>query len=99
MKHIYWFDLQSPLGEFPVPTFHRLKTTVRKETYLKRRIHGHLLLFIEKYHQNDKILFWSDLILSHYVSSALHCLEANNVSFVCRDQNPTNVVRWEKFGL
>ena len=73
------------------PYIHRSKVAVREETYLKRCIRGRRLLpFINKYHQNDKILFWPDLASSHYASSMLHYLEANNVSVVRRNQNPPN---------
>ena len=36
---------------------HRSKIAVCEERYLKRCIRGRLLPFINKYHQNDKILF------------------------------------------
>ena len=78
-----WLTISSPY-------IHRSKIPVREERYLKRCIRGHLP-FINKYHQNDKILFWPDLASSRYASPVLHCLEANNVSFVRRNQNPLNI--------
>ena len=73
------------------PYIYCSKIAVREETHLKRCIRGHLLPFINKYHQNDKNLFWPDLASSHYAFSVLHCLEAYGVSFVRRNQNPPNI--------
>ena len=75
MKHTSWFVLQSPLEEFLVPTF-----IVRRLLYVFKTmcIRGLLLPFIKK----DRIFFWSNFALPHCASSVLHCLEANNVSFV-----------------
>ena len=45
------------------------------------------------FHKRDKIRFWPGLASSHYTSSVLHCLEANNVSLVRRDQNRPDVLQ------
>ena len=76
------------------PYIHRSMIAVREEMYLKQCTGARLLPFINKYYQNDKILSWPDFALSHYASSVMHCLRANNVSFVCRNQNPPNILQY-----
>ena len=73
------------------PYIHRSKIAIREEIYLKQCIRAHLLPFIKNYHQNDDTLFWPDLASSHYAYSALRCLESNNLPYVRRNQNPSNV--------
>ena len=89
---LVWLTVSSQ--EVSSPYIHRSKIAVREETYLKRSIRGRLLPFVNKYHQNDKILFWPNLASFHYASSVLHCLQANNVPFVRRNQNPTNIPQY-----
>ena len=88
--HLLVWLAVSPRG-ISNPYIHRSKIAIRVEIYLKQCIRGHLLPFIENYHQNDDILLWPDLASSHYAYSVLRCLESNNVPYVRRNQNPPNV--------
>ena len=47
--------------------------------------------FINRHHKNDNVLFWSDLVSSHYSKQVQEFLQANNIKFVHRQQNPPNI--------
>lgn len=47
--------------------------------------------FVDKYHKNDKIIFWPDLASSHYSNKSLQCLTDQKVPFVPKEDNPPNV--------
>ncbi|CAF3331247.1 unnamed protein product [Rotaria socialis] len=50
-----------------------------------------LIKFINKYHINDKYIFWPDLAGSHYANKTTDWLNERKVSFVPKDVNPPNV--------
>ncbi|CAF0962944.1 unnamed protein product [Rotaria magnacalcarata] len=50
-----------------------------------------LIKFINKYHINDKYIFWPDLASSHYANKTTDWLNERKVPFVPKDVNPPNV--------
>lgn len=63
---------------------------ISKTVYINKCL-SKLLPFIEKYHKDDKILFWPDLASSHYAKDTIDWLRAKNVPFVPKEYNPPNV--------
>lgn len=47
--------------------------------------------FIEKYHNQDEIIFWPDLASCHYAKKTLDWLNEKNIKFVPQKDNPPNV--------
>ena len=70
---------------------HRSTIAIKQETYLHDCIRKRLLPFINHHHKNDNVLFWPDLASSHYSKQGQEFLQANNIKFVERQQNPPNV--------
>ena len=62
-----------------------------QDVYLKNCIKQGLEPFIQKFHKNDKILFWPDLATSHYAKKVTEYLMSSNIDFVQKDENPPNV--------
>ena len=69
---------------------HRSTIAIKQETYLHDCIRKRLLSFINRHHKNDNVLFWPDLASSHYSKQVQEFLQANNIKFVQRQQNPPN---------
>lgn len=65
--------------------------TMNGEVYLKHCLKKHLLPFIEKYHQNHKILFWMDMATCHYKKEVTQWLSAQGIDFVGKGENAPNV--------
>ena len=70
---------------------HRSTIAIKQETYLHDCIRKRSLPFINRHHKNDNVLFWPDLASSHYSKRVQAFLQANNIKFVQRQQNPPNV--------
>ena len=72
---------------------HRSTIAIKQETYLYDCIRKRLLAFINRHHKNDNVLFWADLASSHYSKQVQESLQANNIKFVQRQQNPPNILQ------
>ena len=64
------------------PFFAKQHQSVNEETYLEHCSKGHLMPFINRYHDPNKVLFWPDLASSHYASSV--------IDLVPKEKNPQN---------
>ena len=47
--------------------------------------------FIAKHHSDGNYVFWSDQASSHYAKTVISYLEAKNVHFVTKSDNPANL--------
>lgn len=65
--------------------------TVNGEVYLKECLKKRLMPFIQKYHQNSKVLFWMDMASSHYKKEVTDWLTAQGIDFVGKKENAPNV--------
>lgn len=50
-----------------------------------------LVDFINTHHGDDEIIFWPDLASCHYARVTRNWLDAHNIPFVPKDNNPPNV--------
>jgi hypothetical protein len=88
-KLMLWMAL-SPAGiakPYVVPS----GLAVNKEVYIKECLQSRLLPFIRDNHPPTSYLFWPDKASSHYAKATQEFLTANNVPFVPRGDNPTNL--------
>ena len=65
--------------------------TMRAEEYLSECLIKRLVPFIHKHHSDEQVLFWPDLAAIHYANSVKEWLNANNIDFVSRGENPPAV--------
>ena len=61
-----------------------------KSSYIEKCL-PNLLKFINKYHHDDKYLFWPDLATSHYAKTTIEWLNKRDIPFVPKLANPPNV--------
>lgn len=73
------------------PYFRPSGLAVNQHVYKNDCLQPILLPFIEKYHKNIDYVFWPDKASSHYAKSVIEFLEAKNIPFVPKTQNPTNL--------
>lgn len=88
-KLMLWMAV-SPAGiakPFVVPS----GLAVNKEVYVKECLQSRLLPFIRDNHSPNSYLFWPDKASSHYAKTTQEFLTTNNVPYVQRDDNPTNL--------
>lgn len=64
---------------------------VKKEIYTEECLRKRLLPFINANHPPDTFLFWPDKASSHYAGTTQQFLNDNNINFVPRDSNPTDL--------
>ena len=64
------------------------KQAVSQATHLNRWIIARLIPFINSHHNKEKVLFWPDLVSSHYGHDVLQYLYQNDVQFVDKEFNP-----------
>ena len=65
--------------------------TMNSQVYLEECLKKRLLPFITQHHEKEDILFWPDLATCHYANVVKEFLEAENLDFVERTENPPNV--------
>ena len=58
----------------------------RKECIMRR-----LVPFLQQYHEDGDYVFWPDLASSHYAKDTLSLLRDQNINFVRKQDNPSNV--------
>lgn len=73
------------------PYFKPSGLAINQEIYQKECLSKILLPFIRKYHSDDNYVFWPDKASSHYANKTLEFLSDNNIPFVPKDRNPTNL--------
>lgn len=61
---------------------------VNQHVYLNKCIQQRLIPFIKKYHPDNNYVFWPDLASSHYAKSVISFLNAENIIFVAKEDNP-----------
>jgi hypothetical protein len=64
---------------------------VTKELYIKECLHKRLLPFINNKHDINNCLFWPDKASAHYARDTQNFLHENNIPFVPKELNPTNL--------
>lgn len=73
------------------PFFKTSKLAVYQDVYKNDCLRPILIPFIKKYHKIDKYVFWPDKASSHYARCVVDFLTAENVPFVPKSRNPTNL--------
>jgi transposase len=63
---------------------------INSQIYIEECIRKGLVKFIEKYHSDNKFVFWPDLASSHYAKAILEELNRLNIKVVPKDSNPPN---------
>ena len=63
---------------------------ISKDVYISKCL-SKLIAFIDKYHKDEKIVFWPDLASSHYAKDTIEWLTAKNIPFVPKESNPPNI--------
>ena len=72
------------------PIFQKSGLAVNQTIYLKFIKRG-VIPFINKHHSDGNYKFWPDLASSHYANSVVNYMNAQNVKFVQKQENPANV--------
>ena len=72
------------------PFFAKQHQSVNEEKYLEHCIKGHLMPFINRYHDPNKVLFWLDLASSHFASSVIDFFDEQKIELVPKEKNPQN---------
>ena len=73
------------------PYFRKSGLAVNQHVYKNDCLRSIFLPFIKKHHQNDDCVFWPDKASSHYAKSVVQFLNADNIPFVPKSRNPTNL--------
>jgi hypothetical protein len=87
-KVLLWLAVsESGISE---PVFFKADLAFNKEVYISKCLPV-LDKFIQKHHNNEKIVFWSDLASAHYAKNTLVRLEELKIEYVPNEENPPNV--------
>ena len=73
------------------PYFRKSGLAVNQHIYLNKCIKERLMPFIRGNHSNNNFVFWPDKASSHYARLVVNFFDENNIPFVARDRNPTNI--------
>lgn len=73
------------------PFFLTSGLAVNQEVYEKQCLKKHLVPFIKKYYQDGNFVFWPDKASSHYAKKTVEFLNKENITFVPKEHNPTNL--------
>lgn len=85
---IWWAVSEKGVSDyFCWPSGRAVNQKIYETECLKKR----LVPFIERYHANDKILFWPDKASSHYAKKTIQFLNRLRIPLVPYDDNPTNL--------
>jgi hypothetical protein len=68
------------------PVFFKVGLAVKKEVYISKCLPV-LQKSIQKYHKNEKIVFWPDLASAHYVKDTLDRLEELKIEYVLETES------------
>jgi len=72
------------------PVFVKAGLAVTAKVYIEKCLPV-LKNFIQKYHSNDKIIFWPDLAAAHYAKVTLTAFGTLNIQYVPKQENHPNV--------
>jgi hypothetical protein len=70
--------------------FAKQRQAINETTYLNECIKKRLMPFINDCYDKDKVLFWPDLVSSHYSNTVRQYLDQNGIQFVNRNFIPQN---------
>jgi hypothetical protein len=87
--HIMLYQVISKNG-LSKPWFKRGGLAVNK-IYINDCLKKITIPFIKKNHQDGNFWFWPDKASSHYARETLEFLAKNNIQFVPKERNPTNL--------
>lgn len=73
------------------PYFQSSGLAVNQNIYLEKCLKDRLVPFIREKHSDNNYVFWADKASSHYPRSVVQYLNENNIKFVPKERNPTNV--------
>lgn len=74
------------------PLFRKSKSSaINQKVYLAECLQARLLPFINRFHADGNYCFWPDKASSHYANAVLDWLFEENINFVPKDDNPTNL--------
>ena len=59
--------------------------------YLEECINKRVIPFIKEYHSDGNYVFWHDKASSHYTKRAINRLNAENINFLPKIDNPTKL--------
>lgn len=63
---------------------------IKSSVYIKC-LKKYLLPFIQQYHNDNNFIFWPDKASAHYAGDTQKFLRANNIPFVPKERNPTDL--------
>jgi hypothetical protein len=64
---------------------------INENVYLNECIRKRLIPYIKEKHSDDNYIFWPDKASSHYASKVINEFNDQNIKYVLRSRNPTNV--------
>ena len=73
------------------PYFREGGLAINQQIYINKCLKPKLIPFIKKFHQDNNYVFWSDKASSHYSKKSLEFMQSQNVRFVPKDRNPTDL--------
>lgn len=73
------------------PWFKPSGLAINQEVYQNQCLRKILVPFIKKHHSDNNYIFWPDKASSHYAKKTLDYLTAENIPFVPKIRNPTNL--------
>lgn len=72
------------------PAFFKSGNAINRYKYMEF-IKDRVIPFIKKHHKNDQVIFWPDKASSHYSNEVIDYMKSQNLNFVDKEDNPTNV--------
>jgi hypothetical protein len=88
-KLMFWIAISA--NGLSKPYFRKSGLAVNQSTYLNDCIKRRLIPFIKEKHSDNRYLFWPDKASAHYGSKVIEYLKHNNIRYVEKYRNPTNV--------
>lgn len=73
------------------PWFKPSGLAINQDIYQNQCLKKILLPFIKKHHQDGNYVFWPDKASSHYAKKTVAFLENNEIPYVPKERNPTNL--------
>ena len=73
------------------PWFKPSGLAINQEVYQRECLQKILIPFLKQHHSDGKYVFWPDKASSHYAKKTLTFLESQNIPYVPKDRNPTNL--------
>lgn len=73
------------------PLLRRSGLAINQKVYENECLKKRLIPFLREYHSDNNYLFWPDKASSHYAGGPIKFLQQNNVKFMPKVLNPTNI--------